>query len=155
MFDKRAFFKFHRNGLLLVLAVYLVGIFPVFSLTDSLPNHIFVANQHDGRFQREQYVTFKQLMPGEARPKPLIKQIKGVAGDELVIKEGQCFVNGALIGPLQLQTLAGIELHPAKTQVIPEGKVFVAGIHPRSFDSRYQAMGLIDVREASVVYAIF
>lgn len=45
--------------------------------------------------------------------------------------------------PLLGQTKDGNLLTPLKADVVPEGYVFVAGDHLRSFDSRYEEFGLV------------
>ena len=155
MFDKKGFFKFHRNGLLIVLLVCLTGVFPVFSLTDSLAHHAFVASKYNHNINRNDYVLFKAKLPGETTQKQLLKQVVGVPGDTIAIKNGQCFINEHPVGTIQLNTLSGQTLNPLQPQTIPEGKLFVAGNHERSFDSRYQELGLINIQEVSKAYAIF
>lgn len=49
----------------------------------------------------------------------------------------------ALTFPLLDKTRDGKPLNPLEISIVPEGCVFVAGEHPRSFDSRYQEFGLV------------
>ena len=45
--------------------------------------------------------------------------------------------------PLLDQTKDGKPLTPLRVEIVPEGYVFVAGDHLRSFDSRYEEFGLV------------
>jgi len=147
--------KFHRNGLLIVLAVYLIGVYPVFCLSESLPQYIFLLNNHHKTFKRDGFIFFKAALPGEQQKTALIKQIKGVPGDRIAWRNNACYVNDELIGSAKLKATNGVELSRLKEQIIPPGKIFVAGTHPRSFDSRYQNLGLIDIDQVKTVYALF
>lgn len=66
------------------------------------------------------------------------KQIVGLPGDRVVVKDDFAWVNGKPVGAL---------IHNAKLgkgprgfdreEIVPPGKVFVAGAEPASYDSRY------------------
>jgi conjugal transfer pilin signal peptidase TrbI len=71
------------------------------------------------------------------------KQVAGLPGDVIEIKEGNLYVDGGLIGPLLPKTTQGLKLTPLAIGIVPQGSVFVIGDHPRSFDSRYQEFGLV------------
>lgn len=78
----------------------------------------------------------------------LIKKIVGVAGDRVWYDStGQLFVNQKLIGKPYSAAKDGRDLHPIKAQIIPSGFVFLAGMHERSFDSRYQELGLVSIKD--------
>ncbi|MBG6083002.1 signal peptidase I [Rubrivivax gelatinosus] len=74
------------------------------------------------------------------------KQIVGVPGDRVVIRNDFAWVNGRPVGAL---------IHNAKLgkgprafdrdEVVPPGKLFVAGAEPASYDSRY--WGFLDQRD--------
>jgi type IV secretory pathway protease TraF len=42
---------------------------------------------------------------------------------------------------------SGNGITPTQDQVIPEGQVFLYSPHPKSFDSRYQEVGLVQVSD--------
>lgn len=69
----------------------------------------------------------------------VMKQVAGVPGDHVVIKDGKVFVNGTL--KVSGLALAGLYHHTPleleRDEVVPPGKVFVLGTHPHSDDSRY------------------
>jgi conjugal transfer pilin signal peptidase TrbI len=82
-------------------------------------------------------------------PFPLIKQIKGHAGDRLHYADAQeleLLLNEEKIGCPHTLGSHGQPLTPIAAQVIPQGFVFLGASHPKSFDSRYAEMGLIHTR---------
>ncbi len=88
---------------------------------------------------------------GEQYDKPLIKRVIATEGQTLYIdfENNKVFVDGELVDEPYIQgdTIEGTASIPA---VIPEGKVFVMGDNrPRSLDSRYVDVGLID--ESSII----
>lgn len=66
------------------------------------------------------------------------KQITGVPGDRIVVKNDFLWVNDKPIGALILHKSLG---RPPggwdREEVVPAGKLFLTGIEPRSYDSRY------------------
>lgn len=78
-----------------------------------------------------------------------LKIAAGVPGDRLQIREGRVLVNGVEVAsgfPLSgvyKKTVAQFELD----EVIPQGKLFLIGTHPRSDDSRY--WGYIELKSLS------
>jgi len=89
------------------------------------------------------------VVPGKIYGMPLIKKITGTAGDEILYKDGSnLFVGGQLIAQnLQAKQIEHIKLTPIQAQTISKDKVFVSSINKLSFDSRYQELGLIEVKE--------
>lgn len=77
------------------------------------------------------------------------KRVVGIEGDVILIKEGQVYVAGDLIGPVNSETLKGKPLTPTALSVVPKGHIFVAGTHDRSFDSRYDEFGTIPLVSVS------
>lgn len=77
---------------------------------------------------------------------PMSQNIRGNGFNKIDDNETK-FVNSEKsiypIGPLLKETKDGKPLHPLKATIIPEGYVFVATSHPRSFDSRYEEFGLV------------
>jgi len=79
-------------------------------------------------------------------PKPvyLTKRVVGVAGDDVRREGDQILVGDMAVGPLLKETVDGFPLTPLAFEgKIPQGHVFVAASHERSFDSRYEEMGLL------------
>lgn len=79
-----------------------------------------------------------------AKPLSVTKQVVGVEGD-VVRREGDhILVGDRAVGPLLKETADGLPLTPMAFEgMIPHGHVFVATAHERSFDSRYEEVGLI------------
>ena len=69
----------------------------------------------------------------------LMKRVVGVPGDVVRVDGSGLHINGDLVAPGLV--LAGTLGHPSahwfREEVIPEGRVYVAGLHPQSYDSRY------------------
>ena len=71
------------------------------------------------------------------------KQVAGVAGDRVVVKNDFAWVNGRPVGQLILNAKLG--KGPGsfdRDETVPAGKVFVVGTEPRSYDGRY--WGFVD-----------
>ena len=81
--------------------------------------------------------------------KDLIKQVVGVEGDDVrIAPDKTIWVGGQKLGSFINTTSSGTKLTPLKfSGCIPEGYVFVASPHERSFDSRYEEMGLLTVKD--------
>ena len=74
----------------------------------------------------------------------IIKRVIGTEGDRLSYdKEGCLWVNDHKVGKPYAVSATGRPLHPIRAGVIPKDYVFVYGSHGRSFDSRYEELGLV------------
>jgi conjugative transfer signal peptidase TraF len=74
----------------------------------------------------------------------LIKPVAAVAGDQVCVRRRILFINGAPFGAVLPRDSEDRELPVyAGCGVLPEGQVFLASHHPRSFDSR--SFGPVDV----------
>lgn len=107
--------------------------------SESLPQRAFLFVPVD-KIARENYVSFDNAWSH----KNLIKQVAGIAGDKVEIIDGEVWVK-RYIGPLQPTTREGKPLTRIAPGKIPEGYVFVASPHERSFDSRYAEVGLVPI----------
>ncbi len=118
--------------------------------SDSLLSVNYLLITKSSSFKRGDIVYIKdpQIKYVEAN-KPLAKRIVGLPGDQ--IQQEKQFIKvipqdralSPTILPLLDKTSKGEPLTPLSHTTIPEGYVFVAGDHPRSFDSRYEEFGLI------------
>lgn len=87
-----------------------------------------------------------QFQPNLDTPWPYIKQIVGQAGDEIEVDENRnVSVAGKLIGQAKKRARTGRPVAPIASGIIPQGYVFVAGLHKDSHDSRYAEIGLINI----------
>ncbi|WP_010303970.1 S26 family signal peptidase [Candidatus Odyssella thessalonicensis] len=76
----------------------------------------------------------------------LIKQVVGVAGDEIAYTpQGELKIGNQVVGTPKSQSRDGRPLTPLKPQIIPTGKVFLYAPHSSSFDSRYEELGLAPI----------
>lgn len=113
------------------------------SLTDSLPQHYFV---HLPKMTPQ--VGDLTLVRNQFYGSCLIKKIIGQGGDRIrTDARGELWVGQQRVGKVYPQTGDGRKLTPTQSQVIPEGRVFLYSPHPKSFDSRYQEVGLVSVSD--------
>jgi len=106
--------------------------------TESLPQKIFL-HLKTWPAQKGNYTVIRH----SSYPFPLIKQIKGEGGDVLHYEEGELWLNDQKIGRAFSVSSEAKKLTPIAAQIIPKGFVFLWATHPKSFDSRYEEMGLI------------
>ncbi len=109
------------------------------SETDSLPHHFFLHLPQTKPGLNDYTVVESQWYQGK-----IIKRIVGIAGD--LIKQGEngeIYINHRKVGTPKPTASDGTILNPIKPQIIPTGYVFLSGEHPKSFDSRYQELGLV------------
>jgi len=115
------------------------------SPTDSLKQSYFVQLPNIKPRKGDLTVVYNGFYKGK-----IIKRIIGVAGDQISTDgHGNIFINQQKIGRTHEHTnmQSGLTLTTIKPQIIPEGRVFLHSPHPRSFDSRYQEVGLVPVSD--------
>lgn len=115
------------------------------SPTDSLPQLYFVQFPKLTPKKGDLTIVYNGWYKGK-----IIKRIIGIAGDQISTDgHGNIFINQQKIGRAHEHTnmQSGLSLTTIKPQVIPEGRVFLHSPHPRSFDSRYQEVGLVPVND--------
>ena len=78
----------------------------------------------------------------EDKPLNFAKRVLGFPGD-LISRNKDILSIGSYRLPLLKQTKDGKPLTPLSILQVPQGHVFVAGDHPRSFDSRYEEFGCV------------
>ncbi|WP_432263217.1 signal peptidase I [Cupriavidus sp. TMH.W2] len=91
------------------------------------------------------FVAPSGLMLPKFDGKMIAKQVAGLPGDVVTVKNDRAYVNGKLIGDLILNRKLG--RGPGdfdRIEVVPPGKIFVIGTLPRSYDGRY--WGFLDQR---------
>lgn len=140
---KRFAFTALGAGLILMLIANATSL--LISPSDSLQQRVFLLLKgtavHKGQYaaiQGHSTAYFSNLL--------YTKRIYAVAGDRIDVCCGFIWINGRKRLRLLDRTAKGQPLTPLKAQVVPEGYVFAAADHPRSFDSRYQEFGLVAER---------
>ncbi|HZX25628.1 MAG TPA: conjugative transfer signal peptidase TraF [Telluria sp.] len=120
----------------------------LFNVTPSLPYTVAVVQHGHTRFKRGDFIVFsfageaQQHYPG-LKNQPFFKVIRGVAGDRITVHDRHIYVNGVEMGWAKPHSVDGRALAPIPAMVIPPGHYYVQGTSPDSFDSRYQASGLV------------
>ena len=121
------------------------------SPTDSLPQRYFVQFPKLTPKKGDLTIVYNGWYKGK-----IIKRIIGIAGDQISTDgHGNIFINQQKIGRAHERSEFGcqggiqgsVTLTTIKPQIIPEGRVFLHSPHPRSFDSRYQEVGLVPVSD--------
>ncbi len=152
-------FVFRRTWI--VLLIPLAWIFTnhfgyAINLSESLPQKVWIVHLH-ATPKRGDYVVFRSPpQTGLSRNSTLIKQVRGVPGDVVTNFFGHFFINDDYISKAKSHSLAGQPLIPGFEGRLKEGEYYVHSPHPDSFDSRYQAMGLIHADTImGVAYALW
>lgn len=124
----------------------------------SLPYPLWVYTKFPpGDVQRGDYVVV-ELPPAVAGVYPpgstFIKQIAGLPGDRVEARFTGQIENGiytvwhgadaTVVGAAKRVGRKGKALVPGPQGIIPRGRVFIAGTHPDSLDSRYAMMGWVE-----------
>lgn len=118
------------------------------NLTDSLDYKLFIIREreaHSLNIAREDLVVFqkKNRFFGET---PFVKIVAGIAGDIISIKsDRQVYVNDKFIGKAVTSFKDGSKPVIIRAQTIPDKKFFAYTNHERSYDSRYEEIGLISI----------
>ncbi len=119
--------------------------------SESLKDIRYILVTKSASFRRGDLVSLQGHKPQYVGAHNFTKRIVGLPGDqifkaktELLIKAKDSSVFTIL--PLLEKTKEGHLLTPLSPQMIPQGYLFVAGDHPRSFDSRYEEFGLVSMK---------
>ena len=133
-------------GLMLVYGYCAHSFIIVANTTESLPYRFFVLNKHaiprTTVPQKDRYVLFTH----EKTNISMIKHVKGVPGSTIRLDAHRnLWVDDFCVGVVRDTTSTGKPLSPIHARIVPEGFVFVYATHERSFDSRYQEMGLVPI----------
>lgn len=114
-----------------------------------LPEHVYLVKLvppkelHAGEFVA--FFAPHGLMLPRFDGKMIAKEVAGLPGDRIVVRNDRAFVNGKFVGQLILNGKLG--RGPGgfdRAETVPPGKVFLVGTLPRSYDSRY--WGFLDQR---------
>jgi len=126
----------------------------VFALIAWLKDHVCLLYSATGSLPYRTFLKLKILEPRRGDYTcidsswyggTLVKKLVGTAGDAVTYDEaGNLWINRQLrVGKPHKQAKDGRVLTPLEEGIIPKGKVFVMGDHERSFDSRYEELGLV------------
>jgi len=143
--------------LLIPLAFWLGNHFAVvINQTESLPQKVWVMALHQ-KPKRNDFVAFKpSIKSGLPRNIILHKQVLGVPGDVVTLKDRDFYINGNFVATAKTHSLQGEPLMLGPTGILKEGQYYVSTPHKDSFDSRYQKMGWINLDERlGVLYPLW
>jgi len=130
----------------------------LFNWTPSLPYHLGLMQPKPDRLKRGDLVIYrfdgeaKAIYPG-LHHQPFFKTVRGVPGDLVSVDGRTVQINGEAVGIAKTHTFDRRPLTPIASGVIPDGYYYVQGTSPDSFDSRYQASGL--VRADQIVCSVY
>lgn len=114
----------------------------VIAASESLPHRVYLVLKGSS-WSVGDIVTIKGHPLSDSRVPSLTKRVRGVTGDRIWEINENLYINNVKIGRLQRHSSTGRAMHAIPSGIIPQGCVFVAGDHPKSFDSRYQSFGLV------------
>lgn len=138
-----------RYGLILLALLLGTALFTsryqfALNMTESLPGSVFLIDKSDRKALKGELVAFTWK---NAPPIPdgitVIKRVAGVTGDTVNVRNRHVFINENYAGYAKESSRTGELLNVITGYVIPKNYFFAAGDHPDSFDSRYEAPGLI------------
>lgn len=114
------------------------------NITKSLPNSYFYISYKTKISERYQYVQFWTRNDKFFGTLKFTKQVMGLPGDVITLKNKEVWINGLYVGKVKSHTQNGQQLEPIQQGVIPPNHYYVSGKHPDSYDSRYKSLGLIN-----------
>jgi conjugal transfer pilin signal peptidase TrbI len=119
-----------------------------------LPFQLYIVDLTDKRVERGGYLMFEasKMEPFYKNGTHALKRIDGVEGDHVQVTKDGAFVNGKFEGPMthvepdgRLWRMGKRIEDYKRDEFVPKGKVWVAGSHVRSYDSRY--WGYVEAKE--------
>ncbi|MDF3833457.1 conjugative transfer signal peptidase TraF [Cupriavidus basilensis] len=133
----------------------------LFNWTPSLPYRVAVVLPGPLELRRGDYVVF--AFQGDAarnypglHGQPFFKIVRGLPGDVVTVQGRSVAINGEVVGVAKPMAYDRRPLTAIVPTVIPPGHFYVQGTSPDSFDSRYQASGLVRTEQViGVVKPLF
>lgn len=132
---------------------FLIICLGVFLITHYLSSHINILHNYTDSLPQRYFIHFLKVKPKKNEytvaysdwlKENIIKQIIGVAGDNIhITPKGEIYINDFKVGRAYAHASDGRPLTAVISQKIPPGYVFLYSPHIRSFDSRYQELGLV------------
>ena len=138
-------------GVIATFAADKAGLFIAPNATPSLAHDIFIFRRGQ-EIRRDDIVNIEitEAVAGYAGYPPSrsnwSKIVAGVAGDDVHRVNDEIAVGATTTLRLLSETSGGRPLTPTPDGAVPDGKLFVIGSHPRSFDSRYQEFGFLSTQ---------
>ena len=129
-----------------------------FNRTASLNGYLYLVVKNPEEIHRGDLVAFypPPNNPFNKNDEWFVKQVVGMAGDEIIVKDRIFFINNVELGKAKESTLSGYELEALPAGTISNNKYFVWTSHKDSFDSRYKLVGLIDEKDIfGTAYLLF
>ena len=135
------------TGLLLVMVMrWMLASFLLVNATWSAPHWGYIRlpeNLAPFAIAHGDWVAFT---PPVDAPWPYVKQVRGMAGDVITVHPDRMVtVGGVPVGIATARSSTGRPVEAIAPGIIPDGRLFLAGPHPDSHDSRYAEIGLIPV----------
>ena len=126
----------------LLIQAHFGGIVVNINQSNSFDEKIILSSNWFNSYKKGDYIIFDHPLFKSS----LCKQIAGIAGDTIEIKNTSIYVQGVYKGQmLDKSPYSGKSLTWIKEKIIPDGYVYVYAPHKHSFDSRYQDVGLIEI----------
>lgn len=113
--------------------------------TNSLPGSVFLIER--GVLPGRGELVFFQPPPSSFIHMRMLKEIGGVAGDVVEMRDRVFSVNGQLIGRAKETSVTGRPLLPGPVGTIEPGYLFVFGSSQDSYDSRYAEIGWVSLSQ--------
>ena len=126
----------------LTIQSYFGGVVVNINQSHSFDEKIVLSSSWFKSYKKGDYIIFDHPLFKSS----ICKQIAGIAGDTIEIKNSKIYIAGMYKGQmLDKSPYSGKSLTWIKEKIIPEGYVYVYAPHRYSFDSRYQDVGLIGI----------
>jgi conjugal transfer pilin signal peptidase TrbI len=139
---------FLRKDLLKGILIFLITFISVGCFND----HVQILENKSESMPHKVFLYFPKITPKKGditvlkhEGKNLIKRIIGEQGDSIYYDANKnLYVGDFKVGLLQEKDSYGCPLYGIEEGTIPKGFVFLYAPHPRSFDSRYDLLGLVE-----------
>lgn len=139
------------------IIMYLLGYKILISNTQSLPYTVFLQTPNK-EFKTGNIITFKYQFKDYfhySKGDNFTKIIGCSQGERIFTIKDEFYCNGAYLGTAIKQDGRGNIIEKVElNEIIPDGKFFMIGTNPKSYDSKY--FGYVDIKDITgVTYGIF
>ena len=142
--QRRRLWRWGGGGVLFLLLIWTSSFFFIvgININFSLPGYVYLVIR-DREPVKNGLAAFHPP-PNDLYPRTwFIKYVKGVPGDLVSWDGNQFSINGTRLGSARTHTENGLALARGAEGVIPDDEYFMWTDHPRSFDSRYARISLV------------